>query len=469
VNRHHLTTCLIALLFTSFVTAQPHALTIAQAVDLAVRNYPSVRVSQEQLNAAAAAIRVARTAYLPRVDGIAQANRATRNNVFGMLLPQSVIPPISGPVLGTNNFGTAWGSAAGILVSWEPFDFGLRRAGVEAAEAARSRSEAALSRTRYEVAIAAAGAVLTVAAAEETARAAQAGIDRAGVLVRVVSALVKAELRPGADESRVRAELAAAQTQGIQAQQAIAVARATLAQFTGLDPGQIALDTARLRDLPAETPSGAASISNNPIAREQNAAVDEARAELKILDRSYYPRFLLEGAAYSRGSGAQTDGRILGGWNGLAPNVQNYGLGLTVSLPFLNIASIRAREAVQSANTRAEEARYQQVTTDLTARWNAARATLDAARRIAENTPVEVSAARAAVQQATARYQSGLGNIVEVADAQRLLTQAEIDDAIARLNVWRALLELQAAQGDIQPFLNAASLQNPDHQGGVKP
>lgn len=261
MSRHYLIACLIPLSFTNSVTAQTRALTIAQAVDLALRSYPSVRVSQEQLNAAAAAIRVARTAYLPRIDGIAQVNRATRNNVFGMLLPQSVIPPISGPVLGTNNFGTAWGSAAGILVSWEPFDFGLRRAGVEAAQAARSRSEAALARTRYEVAIAAAGAVLTVAAAEETARAAQAGIERADVLVRVTGALLKAELRPGADESRARAELAAAQTQGIQAQQAIAVARATLAQFTGLDPAQIALDTTKLRDLPAETPPGAANIS----------------------------------------------------------------------------------------------------------------------------------------------------------------------------------------------------------------
>jgi outer membrane protein TolC len=457
VNRRLVICCLISQWCALSVAAQPRALTVAQAVDLALRNYPSIRVSEEQLNAAAAAIRLARTAYLPRIDGVAQVNRATRNNVFGMLLPQGVIAPISGPVLGTNNFGTAWGSAAGILVAWEPFDFGLRRAAVEAAEAARSRSEAALARTRYEVAVAAAGAVLTVAAAEETAQAAQAGIDRADVLVRVVGALVKAELRPGADESRARAELAAARTQGIQAQQAIAVARATLAQFTGLEPAQIALDTTKLRALPAESPGRAAGILNNPMAQEQIAAVDAARAELKALDRSAYPRFALEASGYSRGSGAQTDGRILGGANGLAPNVQNYGLGFSVTFPFLDIVSIRAREAAQSANARAEEARYRQITADLTARWNAARAMLDAARRIAENTPVEIAAARSAVQQATARYQSGLGNIVEVADAQRLLTQAEIDDGIARLNVWRAFLELDAAQGDIGPFLQAAS------------
>src|ERR1019366_300102 len=103
-------------------------LTVTQAVESALKNYPSIRVSQEQINAAAAGIQLARTAYLPRVDVLAQANRATRNNVFGLLLPQSVIPSMSGPVLGTNNFGTAWGSAIGTLVSLEPFDFGLRRA-----------------------------------------------------------------------------------------------------------------------------------------------------------------------------------------------------------------------------------------------------------------------------------------------------------------------------------------------------
>ena len=103
----------------------PGSLTLGQAVDRALKNYPSIRVSQEQINAAAAGIRLARTAYLPRVDALAQVNRATRNNVFGLLLPQSMIPSMSGPVIGTNNLGTAWGSAVGALVTWEPFDFGL--------------------------------------------------------------------------------------------------------------------------------------------------------------------------------------------------------------------------------------------------------------------------------------------------------------------------------------------------------
>ena len=63
----------------------------------------------------------------------------------------------------------------------------------------------------------------------------------------------------------------------------------------------------------------------------------------------------------------------------------------------------------------------------------------------------------AAVEQATARYQAGLGNIDEVAEAQRLLTQSEIDDALARLGVWRGLLGVAAAAGDITPFVAEAS------------
>src|SRR5262249_48136839 len=144
---------------TSILEGQPQAagtaMNLAQAVDSALRNYPSITVSQEQVNAAAAGIDLARTAYLPRVDSLAQVNRATRNNIFGLYFPTGVfttgvIPAISGPVLGTNNFGTVWGSAVGTFVTWEPFDFGLRRANVSAATAVRTRTQATLNRTQFD-------------------------------------------------------------------------------------------------------------------------------------------------------------------------------------------------------------------------------------------------------------------------------------------------------------------------------
>src|SRR5829696_8257670 len=88
----------------------PGSLTVAEAVELALRDHPAVRAARAGSSAAAAEIGVARTAYLPRLDALWQANRATRNNLFGLLLPQSVIPPVSGPVLETQTLDGVWSS-----------------------------------------------------------------------------------------------------------------------------------------------------------------------------------------------------------------------------------------------------------------------------------------------------------------------------------------------------------------------
>ena len=69
------------------------------AVELALSNHPAIREARAGSLAAMEEIDVARTAYLPRLDLLWQTNRATRNNVFGLLLPQSVIPSVNGPVL----------------------------------------------------------------------------------------------------------------------------------------------------------------------------------------------------------------------------------------------------------------------------------------------------------------------------------------------------------------------------------
>src|SRR5207247_10826035 len=106
--------------------------------------------------------------------------------------------------------------------------------------------QAALKRTQFDVAAATAGVYLTRAAAQETVQAAQAGVDRAQVLLRTITAQVNAELRPGADASRAEAELAAARTQLIQARQAVEVAHSLFSQYLGTDPRQVTISAPRL-------------------------------------------------------------------------------------------------------------------------------------------------------------------------------------------------------------------------------
>jgi outer membrane protein TolC len=409
----------------------------------------------EQVSAAAAGINLARTSYLPRADFLGQVNRATHNNVFGQLFPQSVIPSMTGPVLGTNSGQSVWGSAVGALVSWEPIDFGLRGASVDVAKATRDRANAEVNVTKLQVAGTAADAFLTIAAAEQTVVAAKAGVERAQVLEQVIGTLAKNELRPGADASRAQAELALARTQQIQAEQARNVAYAALAALLGVAPETLAIESRPLlTQAPANLPEAAAT--QHPAALAEQSAILEVKSREKVLARSYFPRLYLEGAAFARGTGIQADGRTGGAANGLGPNIQNWAIGATVTFPAFDWFSIHAKKEVEVHNERSAEAKYNQTLEDLNGNILKAKAILEGARRVAQNTPIQLDAARATEQQATARYKAGLGNIAEVAEAERLLTQTDIDNSLAQLGVWRALLGVAAAQGDVAPFVAAA-------------
>ena len=188
----------------------------------------------------------------------------------------------------------------------------------------------------------------------------------------------------------------------------------------------------------------------------QTAAVNIVKSRQKVLDRSYYPRFLLQATTFGRGTGAHVDGTTGGAAAGLGPSVGNWALGMTVLFPAFDLPSIRRKKEVELHNERAEAARYDQVLQDLNGEFEKAKAALEGARRVAENTPIQLNAARVLEQQATARYKAGLATIVDVAEAERLLVQAEIDDSLAGVSVWRALLAVRAAQGDLTPYLQQA-------------
>src|SRR5579859_5696313 len=95
---------------------QVEKLTLPAAIDAAVANYPRIRAALEQRNSAQAAIGVARSAYYPHADLLWQTNRATANNIYGLLLPQGIVPSISGPVIASDNTRSAWSSAGGTLI-----------------------------------------------------------------------------------------------------------------------------------------------------------------------------------------------------------------------------------------------------------------------------------------------------------------------------------------------------------------
>ena len=329
---------LLLVLFTvlpqkAIAQTAPSPLTMQQAVETALQKYPAVRVSEADVRGAAAAIQLARTAYLPRVEAVAGVNRATRNNVLGLLLPTQILAPISGPVLGTNSLASVWGSTVGVLVTWEPFDFGLRQANVNIAEAGRARAQAGVVRTRLDVATLAADTVLTILAAEQMVTAAQAAVDRAAELQRITDALVNAELRPGAESSLARAEQAAAQAQLIRARQAVAEGKAALAALLGIDGANIRISIGKLLTIPQPPPT-AGDLTRNPIAGETQASIAESETRLRALERSYFPRgsrFRAPAMPVAQEPSPMAACSVVR--TGLRPNIQNWALGFHGKLP----------------------------------------------------------------------------------------------------------------------------------------
>lgn len=430
-------------------------LTLEDALNYAAQHYPVVRASLEQVKAAQAKVSLARTQYLPQLNGVYAVSRATQNQVDGIWLPTPITPTVEGPA-GPASSASYWGSQAAALLSWEPVDFGLRSARVGEARAGEEKSRADLALTRLQVDTAVGKYFFLAVANQEAVKAAQANVDRWEVFAKSTHVLVDNELRPGADASRADAELARAKTQLYQAQQAEREALDTLAALMGAAGTEIQLDGSALLGMPENAALPEGTVADHPLAREQMATVKQVQAQEKTVEKTNYPRLFLQGEGFARGSGVVSNGSYVGNWNGAAPVRGNWVTGVTILFP--DVFGFKARseqEQITKADERTQQARYDQTIQDVTGQVRSARDELKGAELVAQQTPAELQAARQTETQSRARYQSGLATVVEVAEAENLLAQAEMDDAVARLNVWRGLFGVAYAQGDLQRFLQA--------------
>lgn len=449
--------CMGALLTTraeaDTQSPSPDFLTLSQAIDYALEHYPAVRESLAKQQEAQSGIDLAETNYLPRVEIGVQGTRSTFNNVSGMFFPNSFFQPISGPDLGRNSYSSSWGSAAGILLAWEPFDFGLRSAQVSTAQTMERHSQAFITLTQLEVALAVGDAYIDVIMAQESRQALQANLDRRVVFAKTVDVLVRNQLRAGVDGSRAQAETAVARTHLLEAEQVERSRMATLSQVLGMAGTHISIKDPVLGGFPQGSISDTKDPTEHPLALVQQAAADIPKKREEALARTWAPKFNLQSSFFGRGSGWDNRGNRDGGGEGLLPDVPNWAVGLTATFSLLDFSSIRAQQQQEHYRNLAETARYDRVIQELTAQQVKARSLMESTKLIAENTPIQLQAARLTESQAAAQFKAGLATVVEVSEAQRLVVQAAVDDARARLGVWKALLALSGVQGELSQFL----------------
>ena len=430
-------------------TPNRSAYTLDEVIALALAHHPLLHTQQANEMVASARVDEARTRELPKVGLSAELNRSTGNTIPGAFFPADGFPPIAGATRGKTFNGGYWQTGISAWANWDALALVRQSASVDAALAARQQSAAATDARRLEVAYRAADAYIAELEAEARLQAAKANVERARIIQIVTRTLVDQSLRPGADGARAEAEYANALTLLSRAEQSVAVQKVQLAQSVG-EP-TLPIDTVPTELLTSAT-QGRLPTSNdaakNPDLLLSQAAVRTAKRAERTVDVEYLPRVDLVAAIWLRGSGLYGSPA-----QGLGPDIPNWAVGAVASWSLLDIPTIRARARSASAQTAAATAQRDEVYLDVQGQLATASAILDGAIRVAQQTPLTLAAARTAEQQAVARYKTGLAPVVDVADAQRVLVQAEIDDAVARLEVQRARLLLARAAGDLNPFL----------------
>ncbi len=422
-------------------------LSLEDAIRITQQKFPQIQAAMEEQKAAEAGIEVAKTAYYPKVNIFNQSNIGNQGKLSGVLFPMTGALPIQGPVPTSQNFNYVWGTWNGMFIDWLAYDFGLRKAQVNQARTEESTAKANVVLTEYQAISDTAKAFFNLIVTKDMVKAAQANFDRAKTFEMAVSVLVKAGLKPGVDEMRAIAVLEEARTYLIQAIQQVEVAKYKLSVSMGIAGEKFEIDSKPFSDALDELPDcimGEEIDDTHPLLEYRKKEIELVKAKQNVLKHSYLPTITLQGGLNGRGSGYDSANPTAvtsaeGSLTGLIPTRLELAAALIVNYSLTDYFIYKKKIKVEKANEKYQIAMYNRYLQELTGKLDESKVLVNSAAAMAKFTPVNVDASKAANLQVTTRYKAGLSNIVEVADVQKMLYEAEVKDVIARLKLWSAL------------------------------
>lgn len=402
-------------------------LLLSEAVERALCNNPKTREAWADVKAQAAGLGVARSAYLPTISGDAQVMRDNSiTNVAGH-------PALSSAT--TSNL-----NSENVSLNWTLYDFGVRSASVTNASAllaaAHSMQDATLQTLfvtvakEYYAAQAAAGALAVALDVEhmaaESAKVAAARVDRG---IAPISDALQAQT---------------AYTQAVLSRNKAHGAWQTAA-------GALAADLALSPDVPLQLPpvtdgikpdaAFAQSVSDlmddtrrtHPTVLAAQAQVDAAAAKVEQTRAEGLPNLSLV-SKYSRDKQPASLGL---GVAEFPSTGHEWYVGLQLTIPFFDGFSrtyqVRQTQAQLEHQQDALDDARQQVGLEV---WNSYQAMQTSMNGVKDSTTL-FDIAQRSFTVAQRRYQAGVGNILELLNAQTALANAQ-QQRIQALTDWRA-------------------------------
>ncbi|RJS20037.1 TolC family protein [Corallococcus sp. H22C18031201] len=410
---------------------ESRVLSLEDAESSAREHQPQLRSAQAGTDAARARVDQSRSSLLPQVNANASYEVGTNN--------RNVVQTTPGTGSNPTVTGTSRRFSAGVTATQLLYDFGRTtgryNASKQSAEAQTQNQEQVLQDVLLDVRSAYFN-VLTQKALLDVARET---LQSEEARLRQVTAAVQVGSRPEIDLLQQRTARANAQVANIRAQNAYATAKAQLNQAMGVEtPTDYSVQDVSVVPLEGEDQPLDPLVTRALAARSDVAARDRQIQAQELTVRAtgggYWPSLNATANVADTGEDPVVDNRL------------NATGGLSLSWPLFQGGLTRAQVSEQRATLRDLQAQRDLLRQQVRLQVEQARLAVVASREALSAAEEAQVNARERLRLAEGRYQAGVGNIIELSDAQVAYTnaaaqhvQANYDLATSRATLARAL------------------------------
>jgi TolC family type I secretion outer membrane protein len=411
------------------------ALTLQEAVETALAQHPTLRVGQASVEAAQQRVRQQVANYLPRggyTYTYSRQERAASSAVGGIqLAPDGGVIQRRAPSTQIYNYNSTNFNLSQLL-----FDFGRTLDSIRSAVAAVQASAADLETTRQAVIFNTKQAYYSTLSSQRLLQVARETVRQNQKHLEEAQARFEVGLAPRFDVTQAQVQVSNAELNLVTARHNVALARETLRTAMGVTgPFPYTLvDALEHQEFPFDDEALLTrAYANRPELHSLRAQQRSAAEQVSSLRKQYLPSI---------------SGNAQYNWTGREHPLQDGWIwGVTLTVPLFDDILTTAQVGEGQANLHGLQAQEddlrQQIALEVRQSWLNLRQAAESIR-ISEQTLVQ---ARENLDIAEGRYSTGVGNIIELTDAQVSLTSAQANNVQALYSYKTAVAQLEKAIG----------------------
>jgi len=423
---------LITIFFFSklnFAQTANDPLTLKEAIDLTINNYPLIKQQQEKIKAVDYKIEQQKSAYYPDVEGQATYSRIGPLPSFSFGGEALVLAP-------ANNYNV------NVVVNQQIYDFGKRDASVELVKSFKQSASDNVDLIKSDLSYQTLQVFYSILFLKKSVEVKDTQISALTEHLQVTNKKIESGSSTDYDALSTQVRISQAQSEKIEVLNQLKQQEIILNKLLGTAQDTTLNITGDFS--PPESTQNLDSLLNVAFGK---------RYELKLAEDELNTSHLQENLAGLGNMPSLNATLSYGIKNGYEPNLDalrgNWLAAVSVRVPIFNGFLTRNKENEAKANSTVSEFNITSLKRNITSDVQQALSNLNSGLEKLHSTLTQVNFAEETVQRAEARYNSGVGTNLDVLDAETSLAQARL---FYLQDLYRSILssfQLKRAVGDV--------------------